>query len=232
MAKYAGVPQGSVLGPLLFLIYINDLPAELISMCKIFADDTSLFSKVNGKSNSNTQLNSDPTKISKWVFQCKMFFNPDSNKQAIEVCFSNKRDRGNYLPLHFNSTNVQVVDSQKHLGLVLDSKLNFNKHIESKITKCNKIISLMKKFSRFLSRQSLLTIYKSFVRPNLDYAGIIDDKPLKESFKKKVESVQHNAELIITSAIKGICRDKIYQELGLEPLTDRRWSRNMFSFTK
>ena len=81
-------------------------------MCKIFADETSLFSKVNGKSNSNTELNSDPAKISKCVFQCKMFFNPDSNNQPIEVCFANKRDRGNYSPLHFNSANVQVVDSR------------------------------------------------------------------------------------------------------------------------
>ena len=161
-----------------------------------------------------------------------MFFNPDPNKQAIEVCFSNKRDKVNYPPSHFNSTNVQVADSQKHLGLVLDSKLNFNKHIESKITKCNKIIGLMKKLSQFLSRKSLLTIYKSFVRPNLDYADIIYDKPLNESFKKKIELVQYNAALIITGAIKGTCRDKIYQELGLESLADRRWSRNLFSFIK
>ena len=90
---HAGVPQGSVLGQLLFLIYINDLPAELTSMCKIFADDTSLFSKVNDKSNSNTQLNSDLAKVSKWAFQWKMSFNPDPNKQAIEVCFSNKRGK-------------------------------------------------------------------------------------------------------------------------------------------
>ena len=119
---YAGVPQSSVLGPLLFLIYINDLLAGLTSMCKIFADDTSLFSKVNDKSNSNTQLNSDSAKISKWAFQWKMSFKPDPNKQTIEVCFSNKHDKRNYPPLYFNSRNAQVEDSQKHLCLVLDFK--------------------------------------------------------------------------------------------------------------
>ena len=129
---YAGVPQRSVLGPLLFLFYINDLPDGLTSMCKIFADDTSLFSKVNDKSNSNSQLNPDLLKISKWAFQWKMSFNPDPNKQVIEVCFSNKCNKGNYPPFHFNSRNIQVADSQKHLGLVLDSKLNFNEHIERK----------------------------------------------------------------------------------------------------
>ena len=74
---YAGVPQGG-----------------LTSMCKIFADDTSL-SKVNDKINSNTQLNSDIAKISKLAFQWKMSFKPNPNKQAIEVCFSNKRDMNN-----------------------------------------------------------------------------------------------------------------------------------------
>ena len=91
------------------------------------------------------------------------------NKQTKELRFSNKRDKENYPPLQFNSTNVKIADSQKDLGLILDSKLNFNEHIESKITKCNKIIGLMKKLSLILSRKSLLTIYKSFVRPNLDY---------------------------------------------------------------
>ena len=229
---YAGVPQGSVLRPPLFLIYVNELPDGLTSMCKIFADDTSLFSKVNDKSNSNSQLNSDIAKISKWAFQWKMSFNPDPNNQTIEVCFSNKRDKGNYPPLHFNSTNVQVADSQKHLGLVLDSKLNFNEHIESRISKCNKIIGLMKKLSQILSRKSLLTIYKSFVKPNLDYTNIIYDKPLSKSFKKKIEMVQYNAALIITDAIKRTCRDKIYQELDLKSLADRTWSRKLIFFYK
>ena len=141
-----------------------------------------------------------------------------------------KCDKGNYPPLHFNITNVQVVDSQKHLGLVLDSKLNFNELIESKITKCNKIIGLMKELSQFVSKKSLLTIYKSFVRPNLDYADIIRGKPLNESFKK-IELVQYNAALI-AGAIKGTCSDKVYQELGLESLAGRRWSRKLIFFQK
>ena len=95
-----------------------------------------------------------------------------------------------------------------------------------------KIIGLMKKSSQFLSRKSLLTIYKSFVRPNLNYGDIIYDKPLNKPFRKKIESVQYNAALITTAAIKGTCRDKIYQELGLESLADRRWSEKLIFFHK
>ena len=179
-------------------------------MYKIFAADTSLFSKVNNKSNSNAQLNSDLEKITKWNFQWKMFFNPDVNKQAIELCFSNKRHKENYLLLMFNSTNV----NQKHLDLILDSKLNFNEHIEGEINKCSKIIRLMRKLSLIFYRKSLLTKCKSFVTPNFDYVGIIYDKPLNESFKRKIRMVQYNASLVITGAIKGTFRDKIYQELG------------------
>ena len=133
------------------------------------------------KGNSNSQTNFDLAKISKRAFPWKMFFNPDPNKQAREVCFSNTRNKRKYPTFHFNSAKIQVADSQKHLGLVLDSKLNFNEHIESKIIKYIKIIGLIKKLSQILSRKNLLTIYKSFIRPNLDYADTTYDKPLNES---------------------------------------------------
>ena len=79
---YSGVPQGSVLGPLLFLIYINDLPDGITSMCKIFADDASLFSKVFDVNKSVTELNTDLEKISQLAYHWKMQFNPDPSKQA------------------------------------------------------------------------------------------------------------------------------------------------------
>ena len=88
----------------------------------------------------------------------------------------------------------------------------------------------MKKLSLFLSRKTLLTIYKSFVRPNLDYADIIYNKPYNESFKTKIEMSQYRTALVITGAIKGTSRDLLYQEIGLESLADRRWSCKIFFF--
>ena len=81
----AGVPQGSILGPLLFLIYINDLPDELKSNAKLFADDTSLFSIVKDKNESANILSNDLAQISKWAYNWKMLFNPDPSKPAQEV---------------------------------------------------------------------------------------------------------------------------------------------------
>ena len=83
----AGVPQGSILGPLLFLVFINDLPEGLRSNIKIFADDTSLFSKIKNTFLSSNILNSDLRFIADWADQWKMSFNPDPSKQAIEVIF-------------------------------------------------------------------------------------------------------------------------------------------------
>ena len=144
-----------------------------------------------------------------------MSFNPGPNKQATEVLFSHKVNSDDHPKLTFNSNSVQRCSSQKHLGLILDNKLDFNKHLDKKVNKCNKIIGMMKKLSTLVSSQSLLTIYKSFVRPILDYGDIIYDKPHKGSFIEKIEQVQCNACLVITGAFKSISRELLYRKLGL-----------------
>ena len=131
----SGVPQGSVLSPLMFLIYINDLPDDIQSTCKIFADDTSLFSHVFNKDTSQDELNNDLQQVNDWAFQWKMQFNPDPNKQAQELIFSKKAESNNSLPLTFNKTEVRTCQSQKQLGLILDKLLNFTEHMNSKISK-------------------------------------------------------------------------------------------------
>ena len=84
------MPQGLILGPLLFLIYINDLPNDLKSNVKLFADDTSLFTIVKDKNESTNIINNDLLQISKWAYNWKIFFDPDSNKPTQEALFSRK----------------------------------------------------------------------------------------------------------------------------------------------
>ena len=220
------IPQGSVLRPLLFLIYINDLPDGINSLCKIFADDTSLFSKVSDRHKSASNLNDDLEKISYWAYQWKMQFNPDPNKQANEVIFSRKTSSNNlsHPPIKFNKNGISKCPHQRHLGIVLDSKLNFNAHVDQKIKKCNRIIGLIRRLSINLPRNALLIIYKSFVRPHLDYGDILYDKPNNENFQHKSEKVQYRA---ITGAIQGTSRTKLYDELGLHSLIKKLWCNKL-----
>ena len=157
----SGVPQGSVLGPLLFLIYINDLERNIKSNVKFFADDTMLFSIVNDHILSASELNHDLNVINQWAYQWKMEFNPDPNKQATELLFSCKSNSPNHPSLFFNGTVVPKVTEQKHLGLILDSKLSFERHINEKIIKAKKGIGIIKYLSKFLPLRTLDQMYKA-----------------------------------------------------------------------
>ena len=199
----AGVQQGSILGPLLFLIYINDLPDWLNSIAKLFADDTSLFSIVQDPNESAKYLNLDLSVISQWAYQWKMLFNPDPKKPAHEVIFSRKKNEETHPSVFYDNIEVSRTDSQKHLGLVLDNKLTFKKHIKDKLNKAYFGVGKIKRLRDILPRDSLVTIYKSFIRPHLDYGDVIYDQPNNDSFSDKIEQLQYKACLAITGAIQG-----------------------------
>ena len=144
------------------------LEALLSSNFKLFANDTSLFSVVHDITRSSSQLNNDLAKISEWAFKCKMSFNPDSSKPAQDVIFSMKLKTVPHPSITFNNNPLSLCPAQKHLGLVLDSKFTFNKHINHILSKVNKSIGLLRKFQSVLPRSSLLAIYKTFIRSHLD----------------------------------------------------------------
>ena len=123
----SGVPQGSVLGPLLFLIYINDLTNNISAKMKLFADDSSLFMEVQNNNTIGTHdtLMRDLEVITNWANTWRMQFNPDITKQAEEVIFSCKYIQPSHPPLTFNTIPVARVDVTKHLGTFLDKKLSF-----------------------------------------------------------------------------------------------------------
>ena len=154
--------------------------------------------------------------------------NPDPLKHAQEVIFSCKMTKTNHPTLVFHENPVHQVALHKHLGMYLDCKLNFEEHLKTIINKIIKTIGLLRKFQNFLPRKSLLTIYKSFMRPHFDYGDIIYDQTYNTSFHQRLESLQYNATLAITVAIRGTSKEKLYyNELGLESLQYRRWYRKL-----
>ena len=236
----SGVPQGSVLGPLLFLIYINDLEKNIKSNVKFFADDTMLYSIVKDPELTASDLNQDLHTIQQWAHQWKLEFNPDPTKQATEVQFSCKTSTINHPQLTFNACVVPKVNEHKHLGLILDPGLSFEKHIIEKIIKAKKSVGIIKHLSRFLPLKTLDQMYKALVRSHLDYCDIIYHLPstynqfgmILSSLMDKVERVQYQAALAVTGTWQGSSRLKLYEELGWESLSDRRWCRRMLHLHK
>ena len=182
-----GVPQGSILGPLFFLIYINDLSDNLITNPKLFADDTSLFSIVHDPNATANDLNNDLAKINDWAYQWKMNFNPDPFKQAQEVLFSRKIKSQNDPCVHFNNNPVNQTPLQKHPRMDLDQKLDFLEHLKNIQGKVNKSIALLRKLQTIFPRPTLLTIFKAFIRTHLDYGDTIYDQAYNVFFNQKLE---------------------------------------------
>ena len=153
---------------------------------------------------SSAFLNHDLLKTSPWArYHWKMIFNPDASRQAQEIVFSLKANASNYGTVYFNNVPVRRENIQKHLGLFLDSKLILFDHINERIKKATKGVNVIRKMNLLLPRSSLLTIYKSFVRSHLDY-GVIYNQPNNYRLSDKIESVQYNAALAISGAIRGI----------------------------
>ena len=136
-----------------------------------------------------------------------MQFNLDSNKEANEVIFCRKSNVHSYPPLTFKN-DVKKYPCQKQLGNILDSKLDFNIHVDNKIKKFYKIVGIIKRLSVSVPRKVLLTIHKSFIRSHLDYENILYDKSENLNFHNKLEKVQYKACLVITAAIQGTSRQK------------------------
>ena len=104
------------------------------------------------------------------------------------------------------------------MGVTLDLKLTFEKHLLNAFKTVNRTIGLMRKLQSVLPRITLVTIYKAFVRTHMDYGDILYDQAFNNAFHDRLESIQYNACLAITGAIRGLSREKLYQELGLELL--------------
>ena len=161
-------------------------------------------------------------KKSNWAFQRKMKFNRDPKnkvKRSFLVNILMKLIIFQYILIKF----CQITINSEDLRMLLDTKLDFNLHVENVPNNVKKKTQKNSKLQNTLPRTLLVTIYKSFISFHLDYGDIIYDRAYNTSFHQNIESIQYNASLAIAGAVRGFSREKLCQKLGVESLPERRW---------
>ena len=215
----AAVPQGSVLGPLLFLIYINDLIALIRSNIKLFADDTSLYIEIDEPNAAVEQLNNDLITVQEWANQWLVKFSPTKTK-LMTCSYKSKA----HPDICFNDVVLADIDNHKHLGLTLSKDMTWSAHVTNILKSVSPMADVLKSLKYKVDRKSLETIYFSFIRPKLEYGSYIWDNCSKQD-TEQLEKFQLDIARIITGARKGTSHDLIYNEISWPKLSERR-SRN------
>ncbi|MCG8096816.1 MAG: hypothetical protein JAZ17_24870 [Candidatus Thiodiazotropha endolucinida] len=224
----AGVPQGSVLGPLLFLIFINDIVIEINSNIRLFADDTSLYIIVENPQASALLLNTDLQKISDWADKWLVLFNPPKSES---LTVSRKLIKPVHPPLSMNNQQIKEVQSHKHLGLYLASDGSWHDHIQYIKDKAWTRVNIMRNLKYKLDRKSLEIIYIAFIRPILEYGDTIWDNCAQYE-KDELEKIQHEAARIATGATRLVSLQNLYNEVKWQSLQKRRDDHKLTLFFK
>ena len=215
----AGIPQGSILGPLLFLIFINDI-TEVVNFTKIrlFADDTCLFITVDNRQQAKQCVDADLNAIHEWSLKWLVSFSVPKTKSLI---VSQKRDFRLNPPLHMNNTVLDEVDYHKHLGITFSNNLSWGLHIDEICKKAMQRLDVIQSFKFKMKRNDLERFYLSFVLPILEYCDILwDGAPEYEL--NKLDRIQLRAMRIITGATERCDTMALYTDLGWHSLAMRR----------
>ena len=188
----SGVPQGSVLGPSLFLFYINDIHIGLQSMVRLFADDTIAYLTVATDTECNS-LQNDLKKLAQWENKWKMEFHP-SKCQVLSI--SRKRHPINY-NYQLHSQSLEHVTSAKYLGITFNSNLDWGQHINNISAKANNTIGFLRRNLNISSTKTKEAAYYAMVRPSIEYACSIWD-PYEKGDISKLEMIQRRSARFVT----------------------------------
>ena len=224
----AGVPQGSILGPLLFLIYINDIVDDIHSCIRLFADDTSLYIIVDNPIQAAETLNADLAKIHAWASKWLVTFNPSKSESII---LSRKTNKPLHPPLIMDQQVINEVTSHKHLGLIFSNDCNWHEHIDYIKSKAWSRINIMRKLKFQLDRKSLETIYISFIRPLLEYVNVVWANCTQYE-SEELEKIHNEAARIVTGATKLVSIELLEADTGWESLAARREKHKLIQYYK
>ena len=215
----SGVPQGSCLGPILFVLFINDMPEVIQSICQMYADDSKLFSEVDDET-SKRKLQDDLENVIDWAEKWQMKFNAD--KCHIVHLGSNNPNFPYYMRNEERTEMIALTKStvEKDLGVQVDDELTFSKHIECQVNKANRLVGLIRRSFTYLDKEMMRQLFTALVRPHIEFANIIWAPRFKKDIKL-IEKVQKRA----TKCIPGM-KDMKYEErlktMNLPSLSYRR----------
>ncbi len=219
-----GVPQGSILGPLLFLLYINDLPDDLHCKTFLYADDTSIYIPVDPINPVGT---SDLNAIAKWSDRWRLNFKPS---KSCDLVFTKTGTR-DYPSLKLGNDLIPKVKYHKHLGFILDCNLNYSEHIAALHEKVQKLINPLKSLAKYTKSCHLNTIYQSFIRPHLDYGDILYNSASNKQDLARLDRLHYHAALSVSGCIHGSNTEKTLCALQWKSLATRRFERlNVYMF--
>jgi hypothetical protein len=168
----AGVPQGSILGPLLFLVFINDVVDDIESDINLFADDTSLMNIIEQIQDSYATLNRDLEKLSEWADQWLVTYNA---AKTVSLHISRRQYDDAHPLLTLKNTPITEVETHRHLGVDLEGYFSWGTHLRRISGKASKCVGLMRRVCRDLPRECLENLYSTMVRPILEYGGLLYD---------------------------------------------------------
>ena len=181
----SGVPQGSIVGPILFLLYVNDIPENLSCASEMFADDTLLFNSGN-PSDVSSPIQDSLSQISDWCNESLLRMN-SVKCESMRITRSKTPSLCSY---NINSTSLNQVHTHKHLGVILSSNLSWKMHVLTVAAKANKILGLLKLTFGKCS-EAIITGYKTMVRPTIEYVCPVWN-PHQQYLSDKLEKVQRN----------------------------------------
>ena len=211
-----GVPQGSVLGPLLFLLFINDLPLVTDFNVKLFADDTFLSLEGNDLTLLQRKANAELRKVSKWFSENKLTLNVSKSKYMIIRRGYRKSD--NIFSLKFNGKKMEQCSTYKYLGLHIDEKLNWKNHVKYLCEKLSKMCGIFAKLRHCCNKALLRTIYFALVESHLQYCNIIWGSASEKTLAPLVK-LQDKIIRIICFAQPETRIEDLYNDLKLLDLT-------------
>ena len=206
----SGVPQGSVLGPILFILYVNDFPDIIKSVLRIFADDAKIYQTTDKSDILQDDLQNSDSWADKWELEFSI------NKCGV-MHYGKDNDNHSY---KMNSKTLKVVHEETDLGIIFQDDLKFNKHISNKIQKANSMLGLIIRSFDYLDKNSYIKLYKAIVRPQLEYGNAVWH-PYSRKDIESIEAVQKRFTRQIPGLKEMSYHDRL-KHLKLPSLAHRR----------